>query len=329
MSDEKITKSYQNTTLWDKFKEKTGGDTCFSSAVEKICTAGENLSETIITFFPTFTFHNATHIQGVCYWMAELLGEHIDKLTAEEAAMLLMAACWHDSGMSVENAEREELFKRISDGKSEQWRNDIVFFEYFEKHPGDANAYYDDENARERIIRNYVREHHHERARKKLRFLKWPQELTNMSISCDLIADLCQSHSEPLDIRTPVSENIDFELCAILLRLADILDFDAGRAPDTLFKHLGLDTPQTGEEKISSIEFQKNKSGRFKIENNNDDLIYIAQCDDPNIENGILDYLKWGEKELNDCREILNRCNDRWKEFKLPYLKKPNIVRNG
>ena len=101
MSDEKITKSYQNTTLWDKFKEKTGGDASFSSAVEKICTVGEELSDTIITFFPTFTFHNGTHIQGVCYWMAKLLGECIDKLTVVEAALLQMSACWHDSGMSV------------------------------------------------------------------------------------------------------------------------------------------------------------------------------------------------------------------------------------
>ena len=325
MGDEKITKSYQNTTLWDK----TDVDTSFSSAVEKICTAGEVLSDTIITFFPTFTFHNGTHIQGVCNWMAELLGERIDELTTEETALLIMAACWHDSGMSVENAERDDLYERISEGKNEQWRNDQEFYEYFEKHPGDAIAYYDDEKARELIIRNYVREHHHERARIKLRSLEWPQELTNKCISCDLLADLCQSHGEPLDIRTPVSENIDFELCAILLRLADILDFDAGRAPDTLFRHLGLTHPKNDEEKKSSEEFQKNKSGCFKIENHNNDLLYNARCDDPNIENGIHSYLNWVEKELNNCREILNRCSKRWKEFYLPYLKEPNIERNG
>lgn len=251
MGDENIkpTKSYQNTALWEKFIKENAENTSFIAAVKKICTAGEVLSDTIITFFPTFTFHNGIHIQGVCNWMAELLGERIDELTAEETALLLMSACWHDSGMSVEKAEREELYKRISDGKNEQWRNDQEFYEYFEKHPGDANAYYDDENARERIVCNYVREHHHERARKKLQSLEWPQELTNKSISRELLVDLCQSHGEPLDIRTPVSANIDFELCAILLRLADILDFDADRAPDILFKHLGLDNPQTGEEK--------------------------------------------------------------------------------
>ena len=331
MGDENIkpTKSYQTTTLWKKFKEKTGENSSFSSAVEKICTDGEVLSDTIITFFPTFTFHNGTHIQGVCNWMAKLLGERIDELTTEETAILLMSACWHDSGMSVKNDERDDLYERISDGKNEQWRNDTVFYEYFEKHPGDANAYYDDENARERIVRNYVREHHHERARKKLNALKWPQELTNKCISRELLADLCQSHGESPDIIPPVSEEIDFELCAILLRLADILDFDAGRAPDTLFKHLGLDHPQTGEEKISSDEFKKNKSGSFKIENNNDDLLYNAQCDDPNIENGIHSYLNWVEDELNNCRKILNRLSDRWKKFSLPYLKEPNIERNG
>ncbi len=317
---------FQNTDLWSFFEQATN-DEDFKTAVKKICEDGEKLSSTIITFFPTFTRHDVTHIQGVCNWMTKLLGDHLKDLKADEAALLLMAACWHDSGMSVTKDEEDELKQRIVDGNP-TWHNDKELYDYFEKHPRDAVEYSKDNSTIERILRNYIREHHHERAQNKIDELEWQLELTMRCITPDLLAELCESHGEKLKVHEQVSEDINYELCAVLLRLADILDYDASRAPDILFLHLGLDHPKTAEQKKSSEEFQKNSAGAFKLEDSQKLLRYSAQCSDPNIECGIQDYLKWVEEELDHSRKVLSYSGSE-KRITLPFKIESKINQKG
>ena len=309
---------FENTKLWELFTEKTANDTDFQVAVKELCAAGEALAKTIITFFPTFTLHDGTHIEGVCSWMTQLLGERAEDLTAENAALLLLGACWHDSGMSVDNEEKTGLAQRLQDGYPE-WHEDEEWFAYFERHPGDAVTYNKDKSAFEAILRNFIREHHHERARIKIEEQEWKPIFAAKNITSDLLADLCESHGNDLKQHETIGENIDFELCAVLLRLADILDYDASRAPDVLFRHLGLDHPQTAEEKKSSEEFQKNSAGIFTLESDHKLLHYTAKCSDPNIGYSIRSYLEWVEKELDQCRKHLDACGGCEKRLVLPY----------
>ena len=309
---------FENTKLWELFTEKTANDTDFQVAVKELCAAGEALAKTIITFFPTFTLHDGTHIEGVCSWMTQLLGERANDLTAENAALLLLGACWHDSGMSVDNEEKTGLAQRLQDGYPE-WHEDEEWFAYFERHPGDAVTYNKDKSAFEAILRNFIREHHHERARIKIKEQEWKPIFPAKNITSDLLADLCESHGNDLKQHETIGENIDFELCAVLLRLADILDYDASRAPDVLFRHLGLDHPQTAEEKKSSEEFQKNSAGIFTLESDHKLLHYTAKCSDPNIGYSIRSYLEWVEKELDQCRKHLDACGGCEKRLVLPY----------
>ena len=309
---------FENTKLWELFTEKTANDTDFQVAVKELCAAGEALAKTIITFFPTFTLHDGTHIEGVCSWMTQLLGERAEDLTAENAALLLLGACWHDSGMSVDNEEKTGLAQRLQDGYPE-WHEDKEWFAYFERHPGDAVTYNKDKSAFEAILRNFIREHHHERARIKIEEQEWKPIFAAKNITSDLLADLCESHGNDLKQHETIGENIDFELCAVLLRLADILDYDASRAPDVLFRHLGLDHPQTAEEKKSSEEFQKNSAGIFTLESDHKLLHYTAKCSDPNIGYSIRSYLEWVEKELDQCRKHLDACGGCEKRLVLPY----------
>ena len=60
------------TELWKIFRKKAnkeGYSAEFVSAVSRICELGLEKSKTIMTFFPTFTLHDNTHIRNVCDWM--------------------------------------------------------------------------------------------------------------------------------------------------------------------------------------------------------------------------------------------------------------------
>lgn len=303
---------FLNTKLWELFEEKAGKDRAFVTAVENLCKAGEECCATIIDYFKTFTRHDGAHIEGVCRWMYELLGEQRAEITADEAALLLLAACWHDSGMSMDKQEIEALQNGLIT-KSPKWKK------YFKKHPQEEYAYQEGKLSSDVICHSFVRENHHIRARKKIQCETWPFKVSE-HFSSELLADLCSSHGEELSIRTAyVPDSIDYEMCAILLRLADLLDYNENRAPKIWFLHMGLDHPQTEEEQKSSQEFQQNIAGGFRLENGNDTLAYCATCTHPDVEEGIRSYLEWTKKELAHCASIKQHCKQkRGRELKIP-----------
>ncbi|MEE1124590.1 MAG: ATP-binding protein [Acutalibacteraceae bacterium] len=298
-------KDIEATELWQLFSEKVKAEKLtdeFKTAVGKVCEFGIIQSKAIIKFLPNFTLHDITHIKNVCKWMTMLLGERKNDLTARETAMLLMSACCHDIGMSVTDEQQTLL---------------------------EEDGYTTGEKQRE-----YVRKHHHERVKEHITPQKWIKDFSGNTIfqkygirSNELIA-LCKSHGESLEnLEVPNILQYNLRICAILLRLADILDFDSTRAPQALFEHMGLDSPESFEREISSIEWIKNRSGNFRIANNT--IIYNATYDDPNIEHKLNDYLKWVKQELNDCTEYLSKFAGNWNNFRFPYRVEQNVERIG
>ena len=288
------------TELWKIFREKCSEEE-FVVAVGKVCEFGIEKSKAIIKFFPNFTLHDLTHIKNVCNWMTALLGKRADELTAQDAAMLLMSACCHDIGMSV-SAEQEKKLEEEYNSKAEQ--------------------------------REYVRLHHHERVGEHLTTKVWGEKLdTDKALKRngirrkDLI-DLCKSHGEDLEKpEVPANSKYDPRLCTVLLRLADILDFDSSRAPQSLFEHMGLNAPEDSESVISQIEWIKNSSGSFEIIDG--ELVYTAEYSDPNIEHKVNEYLKWVKQEIEACREYISEHVGNWNNLRLPYRIKTNIDRTG
>src|SRR5262249_21181094 len=49
----------------------------------------------------------------------------------------------------------------------------------------------------------------------------------------------------------------DLKFCAIILRLADVLDFDNSRSPDEVYRYLGLSRRATRREVVSDVEWLK------------------------------------------------------------------------
>ena len=306
----------EHWNLWKLFKNKADSAE-FHVAVKKVCETGINLSKTIILTFPNFTLHDETHIHNVCDWMYKLLSEdEREALTANETAMLLMSACCHDVGMSVTDEQKKEL---LSDFSTDNWK------EYFNNFPQDYSKR-NKEKEQDRIIRNYVRVNHHARIDENLSEEDWSDDLEHEGIYLENLIDLCKSHGENLKELTEVDIcDCDIKLCAVLLRLADILDFDSSRVPDKLFKQLGLDTPENSEKRKSSEEWYKNRAGRFYIRNG--ELKFDAKFSNSQLEHQLRDYNKWVKAELEGCREYL--CHtDSQNRIDIPYLKEGNISRN-
>lgn len=302
---EKNYKDISGTDLWKIFREKCSENNIedeFVVAVGRVCEEGILKSKDIIRFFPNFTLHDITHIKNVCNWMTALLGERANELSAQDAAMLLMSACCHDIGMSV-SAEQEKKLEEDYNSKAEQ--------------------------------REYVRLHHHERVGEHLTPNVWNEKLDKdmhlqkNGITINDLLDLCKSHGKALkDLEVPtVKIEYDLRLCAVLLRLADILDFDSSRAPQSLFEHLGLDAPKNFEQEISQLEWIKNSSGSFKIVDG--ELVYTARYNDPNIEHKVNEYLKWVKDEIDACREYISIYAGNWNNLRLPFKITPVIDRIG
>lgn len=303
-----------DSKLWELFvckakEAELGRD--FVSAVGKICEMGLALSKSIIRFFPTFTLHDESHSAQVCRWMWVLMGEKRKQVTAHETALLLMAACCHDIGMSVSEEQEIEMRSRNYPG----WDT------YFQENLADDAKYCRTGEISDRMFRNFVRMHHHERIGENLRESDWPHVLVMEELDRDVLLKLCRSHGTELaDADLNCREGMyDLRMCAVLLRLADLLDFDAGRTPAALFRQMGLDRPKDAESWRSAEEHQKNRAGKFRESFVNGRIPYVAVYDNPGVEQEIRKYLDWVDRELTNCRNCLSQSASHWKSLELPY----------
>lgn len=331
---------YMNEKLWGILEKKVEKEDAamrkeqqvgnqYLSAVEKICTYGVERAETIRDTFPMFTLHNETHICNVMQLMADLLGDSIEKLTRDEAAMLVMAACCHDIGMSYSNDEKEELFSDSDRLNKYLESNHSEYVKAFSA--GSTVPVMTDD-----MIQNYLRSIHHERVMDLLCGIEWPSVL-NGKIDRENLIYVCQSHGKDivsLD-KMEATTTIDLRFCAILLRLADILDFDTSRAPEVVYEYSGFQKANNPSALKSKEEWDKHLASQgFDFLHINErthmySLDYNATCKSMQVEQTINCYLDWVDQELNNCGKQLKRFAGKWQNLILPGKIKRNIKHEG
>ena len=331
---------FLNENLWDVLEQKANEEDAklqpnqktsseYLSAIKFICNFGVDRAKTIRDTFPLYTLHDETHICNVMRIMAQLLGPSIDKLNRDEAAMLILAACCHDVGMSYTAQEKQDVLQ-------DKDRLD----QYLEKHHDEyVKAYTENTEVptlTEEIQRNYLRSIHHERILELLNSIEWPSCLWGKVDRDDLVR-VCQSHgTNPSDLNNlECTPTIDLRFCAILLRLADILDFDITRAPKTLYHYCGFDHANGREAKISQTEFHKHIASQgFEFAHVADRSVpYDLPChitsESMQIEQAVHHYLDWVDYELNQCGILLRRYTGRWQNFILPNKINRIVKANG
>jgi hypothetical protein len=125
---------------------------------------------------------------------------------------------------------------------------------------------------------------------------------------------ICRSHGYDVkeilnddDITNFQKEIAGLVFCAVILRLADILDFDQTRAPAILFDFLKLkesDKVRSREEYLKhgsslGFVFPDQRIEGWKV-------LFSAKCDNIEIEHDIRQFLDIIDKELSECRKLLS-----------------------
>ena len=304
----------------------------YTTGIENICDYAVERAKLIRDTFPLFTLHDETHICNVMRLMMNLLGEDAERLSRDEAAMLVLAACCHDIGMSYSDEEKERL--KTNSDKLKQ---------YLDAHPEEFVKAYkngtDTPQITDEMLSKFLRSIHHERVAEILRnnnAFTWPNILRGKVGREDVIR-VCQSHGNDvasLDNLNP-TPSIDTRFCAVLLRLADILDFDTSRAPLAVYDYCGFDKRNDPSSIFSKGEWEKHLDSQgFDFENVRDrsaayELDYSATSRSLQVEQAIRRYLDWVDDELVNCGKELQRYEGKWHNHVLPGKVSRHITAEG
>lgn len=324
--------TYQQTTIWKKFSAQPDfKDFLFVEPIIEDCIP---ILKEFSKTFPKYTDHSGIHQINILRLIEDLLGNQLDNLTTLECAILILSTYLHDIGMVFTDNEKTVITQEAR-------------FSEFLQNNAKANRQFQEQNRElsADLAEWYCRWDHAFRVHKYLVSLELrnPNCLRYKGFSLrEKLGMVCESHNwstEEIkkndDFTTDfLSNQADLRFCAILLRLADYLDFDDSRAPHSLFNFLELSKPSSYTEAISQREWLKHQaSAGFKFPHKERDkpyeISYLAHPNEINIEQEIRHFLTGIEKELNECAKVLNFCSPRWKNYKLPYEIKKEIHSQG
>ena len=267
--------------------------------------------------FPDYTMHDRQHAENVVKLAEQLLGPSIGDLTPLEAAVLILVAYFHDIGMVYTPDELDALVE------DEDFRN------FLDENPtAYVRAHQGDEIPRNVVVQ-YCRARHADRVAEHLAQLDADVLAWDGIPISEALTTVCQSHMQPLETlrseRFPVAfmGSCDLRMCAILLRLADILDLDDTRSPAAVYDHLRLAEAADQTRMVSNTEWVKHMASRgFRFppteRTPSFPLPFAASPRRPNVEHAIRKFLDVVEEELRGCRILLDFCDRRWQPLALP-----------
>lgn len=304
---------YQKLDLWKEFEQREHLIRERGLMMEIIDMASQKLYK-ITEVYPYYTIHAPLHSENILRIMGKILGNQIENLSDIELIILILSAYIHDIGMYYNTNEIDSI-KESDD-----------FLVFLDENPSEFIKYKNAPELLPDIINVYCRCHHARRCQIFISELKSINK--NIVIdSFDILektAIVCESHNENVrnilnndDLNSKLGYKSDMKFCAILLRLADSFDFDGSRTPEYMYHFLGIENRD--KDCLDNWRRHLNSAGfQFDVDNGNI-LGYCAEPDEPYVEYTIRCFLDEIEKELKECRDILNFCNDKWKNFKLPY----------
>jgi len=316
----------QKSLIYATLETKCGTlDTEVVTLVHSAVSYSIQRTKSIIKHMGEFTLHDGDHLFRVLNLMERLLSkETIEQLSVPELMLLILSAFFHDIGMAVdekevhtwkkvwglspvwENEKEEESFnkfKRFYYARPEQQEIIERLIEQEENTKADTIKAY--------LLTEYIRQTHADRAREIISS-DWDGKIkyrdTDLTVE---FANICHSHNEDalklldFDKNYPCGTNTYacLPLLGVVLRLADILDFDAKRTPPILYSHLYVRHP------VSIKEWNKHRA----IENweINPELIqFSAKCKHPAIEAAIREFCDSIDNELSVCNNIVSKLNE-------------------
>ncbi len=307
-------KSLEETALWKIYKEKVPEqDSDRRIWVKKIYDNAVTYLKRVCETFPNYTLHDETHVLNVIYAMGAILGDQIGNLSVGEVELLILAAALHDIGMVYDEAGRQNAFNDERKCKRFLQENcpELIGIPHTEW----------SENTRQW----YLRTLHPFRLHEILSIGVWNaliNEHPSKVVPVQNIIAVCQSHGEDFSsiksnylLKYLSAYETDSLFCAMLLRLADLLDFDDTRAPQILFKY-------AADNEESTKEWRKHMTStgfKYPQTPSRDEIIFSAVCKEPGEEYSIRDFLDWVDNELINCKKLQILCQKNWqREFPFP-----------
>lgn len=310
-----------------------------SSRVSAVAGEVWPLLQQVSRSFPLYTLHDPEHSFRVAENMAKIIPKRtLNQLNSIELSVLLYAAYLHDIGMS---ASQSDLYAWLKSNDYEafiaahdNWESAIRLCE---RH---RDRFDDDEKSEKRLddlllrqiqdaaYTDYLREKHAQRGADFIlaRFGTNGRSDSKIQIRevnyADYVALICKSHGASATLLKGDSFrrdahvgtfSLNLQYCAVILRLADLVDLDPERTPKVLLDFIMLDLRATdlNERSIpqgrakSAEEWAKHRAVLgYKI--TPDEIRLEAKCAHPAIQRGLNEWCDYMDSERRDCRLIVH-----------------------
>lgn len=293
------------------------------------------ISDQIVRRLPQYTLHNGTHLFNVLSIMEELLpDETLQQLTPLECALCILAAFTHDLGMVMLDDEVQKYQEKNNTPEHQEWLRHCDAYPEERRQVERWKTIRDCESARTdeanrrisylegHLLAEFIRKRHADKLDPILHWLKLLEtEAKNQALFCyggfnfkRYLAQIGVSHGQRVSwlretlvgsdkpdrfCRLADGERVNVAFPGLLVRLADIMDFDASRAPGVLYKHFGI------ENAVSILEWNKHMAiTGWSFDD--DTLTYEADaCEHPVYEKSIRGFVNAIDREIKSVREEL------------------------
>ena len=228
-------------------------------------------------YFPDFTDHTVLHTLDILELCNQLIGEQLEKLSAEDLYVLMMGALFHDVGMGVSLADLEEFrgvlgFPEPEDDTARAWA---------------------------------VRDHHQELSGLFLKKYGPILDLPNESYLHAVIqvsrghrkTDLLDEAGYPPQFEVEPGKPVHLPYLAALLCLADELDIAAGRNISFLYDVEHMPSPRDRR------EFRKHMA-IHRVDLEPERVVVHARTEDPEIRAGVRELCAKLLDKLLLCRRV-------------------------
>lgn len=329
----------EDTKLWKRLNEgfKETSDKSLSEIMApnliQICDEASARMKGMAFFHPQYTLHDEMHLLRVVEIMSKIIPEDVlNNMNSIEISLLILSAYFHDQGMILD----EEEYDRLNSDS-----NFIIFKEDWElEHPNlkevqqkmieetligkeKERCIQIEQELRQMMLSDYLRETHSQRSYAFLERYKndkrW--EISGVNIS-SIVAKLCYSHCQPISDLTSANnyffdesvgqKTVNVPYLALVLRLADILDLDRDRTPDTLFKtiHFTNDISIREWEKHRSVDGWEISSSRIR---------FTMRCEQPIYEKAAREFMDAIDVELNNAKILLESFPKEFDKYNLKF----------
>lgn len=230
-----------------------------------------------VNYFPDFTDHSRLHTMDILDYCNELIGEQLEKFSAEDLYVLMMGALFHDVGMGVSFSDFEEFRQTLGLPSPK------------------------DDVKRAWTVRDYHQELSGLFLQKYANILDLPNEKY-----LHAVIQVCRGHRKidlfdekeyPSSFEVEEGKTVYLPYLASLLRLADELDISQDRNISFLY-----DVEKMPSER-DRTEFQKHMAV-YSVELDEDKVIVRAKTNDEKIKNGVVETCDKLREKLIYCKNV-------------------------